>query len=114
VSSAQIIAIMASCVAAAAVTGGYILVRRWLGSSQSARPRAAVPPRRAVPAQPSARELAAADRKIRENWRMPPLAMLATVQMSVGRRVGMAAMWIYLGVAIALVVVRVIELALGH
>jgi len=44
---------------------------------------------------------------------MPQLAMLAPVQMSVARRVGMSAMWIYLGVAIALVIVRVIQLALG-
>jgi len=50
----------------------------------------------------------------RESWRMPPLAMLAPVQMSVARRVAMAAMWLYLGLALALAVVRITELALGH
>jgi len=45
---------------------------------------------------------------------MPPLAMLAPAQMSVTRRLCMAAMWVYLGLVIVLVVVRVIELALGH
>ena len=44
---------------------------------------------------------------------MPPLAMLAPAQMSVARRVAMSAMWLYLGVAIILVVVRVVEIALG-
>jgi hypothetical protein len=56
----------------------------------------------------------AVDRAAKESWRMPPLAMLAPVQMSVLRRVGMSAMWIYLGLAIAGVIVRVVELALGH
>ncbi len=44
---------------------------------------------------------------------MPPLAMLKPVQMSVGRRVAMSAMWVYLGVAIALVVVRIVQIAVG-
>ena len=50
----------------------------------------------------------------RENWRMPSLAVLAPVQMSVARRVGMSAMWIYLAVTIAMVIVRVVELAIGR
>ena len=50
----------------------------------------------------------------RDGWRMPPIAMLAPVQMSVTRRLGMSAMWAYLGLVIILVIVRVIELALGH
>jgi hypothetical protein len=45
---------------------------------------------------------------------MPPLAVLAPVQISHGRRLGMAAMWTYLGLVIVLVIVRVTELALGH
>ena len=44
---------------------------------------------------------------------MPPLAMLAPVRMSVGRRVAMSAMWIYLAAAFALVIVRVVEIAQG-
>ena len=44
---------------------------------------------------------------------MPPLAMLAPVQMSMARRVGMSAMYVYLGAAITLVIVRVAQLALG-
>jgi len=96
VSTGQVIAIMASCVAAAVLTGGFLMLRRW-----RARKAGRV-------------ELGhAPDRKNKENWRMPPLAMLAPVRMSVARRVAMSAMWLYLGAAIALVVVRVVQIAFG-
>jgi hypothetical protein len=100
---------MASCVIAALVTVAFLLVRSWLGR-RSGRGRGAAS--QDVATRP-ARPVRATDRATRESWRMPQLAMLAPVQMSVARRVGMSAMWIYLGVAIALVVVRVIELAIG-
>jgi Mn2+/Fe2+ NRAMP family transporter len=105
VSSAQIIAVMAGClgfavVIAAAVAGRAWLRRRRLGGSRGSGSRAAAGP--------------AVDRASKDSWRMPPLAMLAPVQMSLARRLGMAAMWVYLGLVIVLVVVRVIELALGH
>ena len=94
----QVLAIAAACVVAAALTGGFLLVRRWLAG-------------RAIPA--SQRQPAPVDRQNRDNWRMPPLAMLAPVRMSVSRRVAMSAMWAYLGAAIALVIVRVVQIALG-
>jgi hypothetical protein len=56
----------------------------------------------------------AMDRKAKESWRMPPLAMLAPVQMSAGRRAAMLAMYGYLGLAFVLVIVRVAQLATGH
>jgi NRAMP (natural resistance-associated macrophage protein)-like metal ion transporter len=94
----QVLAIVAACAAAAALTGGFLLVRRWLAG-------------RAVPA--SHRRPAPVDRQNRDNWRMPPLAMLAPVRMSVSRRVAMSAMWAYLAAAIALVIVRVVQIAFG-
>jgi NRAMP (natural resistance-associated macrophage protein)-like metal ion transporter len=54
------------------------------------------------------------DAKSKENWRMPPLAMLAPVKMSTGRRAAMLGMWAYIAVAFVLVIVRVIQLAIGH
>jgi len=39
--------------------------------------------------------------------------MLAPARMSMARRVGMSAMYGYLGAAIALVIVRVAQIALG-
>jgi len=86
---------MAGCVTAAALTGGFLLLRRW----------------RAGPGPDLAG--VADDRRTRDNWRMPPLAMLAPVRMSVGRRVAMSAMWVYIGAAMALVIARVVQIALG-
>ena len=106
ISAGQVIAIMGGCVAAAALTGGFLLLRRWRGG----RGAAAVRPARA---DHQRGELTSAAREDRDNWRMPPLAMLAPAQMSVARRVAMSAMWLYLGMAIILVVVRVVELATG-
>jgi len=99
VSTGQILGILAACAGAALLTGGFLTVRAWRGRSGRAARSADRP----------------ADRKmIRENWRMPPLAMLAPVQMSLARRVGMAAMYVYLAAATILVVVRVVEIALGR
>ncbi len=50
----------------------------------------------------------------RENWRMPALAMLAPAPMSRTRRIAMGGMWVYLAIAMTAVVVRVVEVAMGH
>ncbi len=54
------------------------------------------------------------DQVAKESWRMPPLAVLAPVQMSAARRISMLAMWSYLGLAFVLVIVRIVELAIGR
>jgi len=119
VSAAQVLSILAGCVAAAAGTGVYLAVRAWrrrasagreIPASVSAVPAARRSDERASREQRASRE----NREIRENWRMPPLAMLAPAPMSLARRVGMSAMYVYLGVAITLVIVRVVEIAMGH
>jgi hypothetical protein len=45
---------------------------------------------------------------------MPPLALLSTPAMSTGRKIGMSALRLYLGVAMILVIVKIVQLALGH
>jgi hypothetical protein len=45
---------------------------------------------------------------------MPPLAMLQRPVMSAGRKIGMSALRLYLAVAMILVIVKIIQLALGH
>ena len=45
---------------------------------------------------------------------MPPLALLEKPVWSLARRIGMYSMWGYLFVAIALLVVKAIQLGLGH
>ncbi|MEU5126730.1 NRAMP family divalent metal transporter [Streptomyces mobaraensis] len=54
------------------------------------------------------------DRTGKENWRMPPLHELPRPLISTGRKVGLTALRVYLLAAMALVVVRVAQLALGH
>lgn len=54
------------------------------------------------------------DRSERAAWRMPPLAQLKRPEMSTARRIGLTVLRGYLLIAMALVVVRVIQLAVGH
>jgi ABC-type uncharacterized transport system permease subunit len=50
----------------------------------------------------------------RETWRMPPLEELTPPAWSASRRVGMLILRSYLLFAAALMVVKVVEIALGH
>jgi hypothetical protein len=54
------------------------------------------------------------DSVAKENWRMPALTMLAPAPMSVGRRLGLTGMWMYLAIAVGAVVFRIAEVAMGH
>ena len=54
------------------------------------------------------------DRSQRANWRMPPIALLKPPVLSTGRKVGLGVLRAYLVIAVLLVVVRVVQLALGH
>ena len=54
------------------------------------------------------------DRSGRETWRMPPIALLKRPELSVGRRLGLSVLRIYLVVAVVLAVVRVVQIAVGH
>jgi NRAMP (natural resistance-associated macrophage protein)-like metal ion transporter len=113
VSSGQIVAILAAGAGVGVLIGMATLAR---GALARRGPR-----RLAVAGMAGDRAAAAAGRSgsaaraaAKENWRMPQLAMLAPVRMSVARRLGMAAMWAYLGLAIVLVIVRVVQIAMGH
>jgi hypothetical protein len=44
---------------------------------------------------------------------MPPLALLAPAAMSAGRKIAMSALRLYLAVAMILVIVKIIQLAIG-
>jgi Mn2+/Fe2+ NRAMP family transporter len=90
----QIVDIMIACGAAGVLAAGYALTRRL----RSGGPGAAEP----------------VDRSGRENWRMPPLSLLQRPAMSAGRKIGMGALRLYLGVAMILVIVKIAQLALGH
>jgi Mn2+/Fe2+ NRAMP family transporter len=102
VSTGQVVAIMAACATTATLTAGILLVRRWRRRDIGIHGRAS-----------TSRAARSEERTGRDNWRMPPLAMLAPARMSLARRIGMSAMWVYLGAAMILVIVRVVEIALG-
>jgi NRAMP (natural resistance-associated macrophage protein)-like metal ion transporter len=48
------------------------------------------------------------------NWRMPALALLQPARWSLGRRIAVLAMQVYLGVAVLLLVVKAVQIAIGH
>jgi hypothetical protein len=91
ITARQIIEIICGCGAAAAIGGGWSLVRA----------------RRSVGGVP-------VDRTGRDSWRMPPLAMLSKPVMSTGRKVGLTILRSYLAIAMILVVVKLIQMALAH
>jgi Mn2+/Fe2+ NRAMP family transporter len=93
ISSRQIIDIMAGCAAVTVLAAGYALTRRLRAGALASVP---------------------VDRTGRESWRMPPLAMLRRPAMSAGRKIGMSALRLYLAVAMILVIVRIVQLAIGH
>ena len=53
-------------------------------------------------------------RSERISWRMPPLALLGAPKLSIETRLGLLVLRTYLLIAMVLVVVRVVEMALGH
>jgi Mn2+/Fe2+ NRAMP family transporter len=89
----QILAVMACCGGAAVLAAGYALTRRLRAGTSAVAP---------------------VDRAGREEWRMPPLALLSRPSMSAGRKIGMLALRLYLAVAMILVIVKIVQLAIGH
>ena len=63
---------------------------------------------------PATRHGIEVDRSRRTSWRMPPLALLAAPKLSAGSRIGLTVLRTYLLIAMILVIVRVVQLALGH
>jgi Mn2+/Fe2+ NRAMP family transporter len=94
----QIVAILAGCAGITVLAGIGLAARGW---------------RRASLAGPGA-GARGIDRSGQESWRMPQLATLTAPPVSGGRKLGMAGMWVYLLIAMAVVVVRIVQLALGH
>ncbi len=98
ISARQIAGILAACGGVAALAAGYALARKL----RAGRPAGAGAP------------AAAADPVERDGWRMPPLALLRRPAMSTGRKIGMSALRIYLAVAMILVIIKIVQLAIGH
>jgi Mn2+/Fe2+ NRAMP family transporter len=108
ISASAIFTIMGSCAAAAAACGGVMLARGWRA-------------RRRAGTGPDASELAvsgapapAADQADKLNWRMPPLDELPAPVIKGARRLGLLGLRGYLAIAMAMVIVKIIETALGR
>jgi Mn2+/Fe2+ NRAMP family transporter len=91
ITAREIIEIFCVCGAVSAILGAWTLARA----------------RRSVGGVP-------VDRTGRDNWRMPPLAMLSKPVMSGSRKVGLTVLRSYLAIAMVLVVVKLVQLALAH
>ena len=64
--------------------------------------------------RPTTSPVAHVDRSQRASWRMPPLALLEVPKISTGSRIGLTVLRSYLLIAMILVIVRVVQLALGR
>ena len=93
ITAGQILVITACCGGGAALAAGYALTRRLRAGTPAVAP---------------------VDRAGREEWRMPPLALLSRPSISAGRKIGMSALRLYLAVAMILVIIKIVQLAIGH
>ncbi len=93
ITGGQIADIMLGCAGASVVAGAFLLARA----------------RRAAFPVPDPDTLAD-----RDTWRMPPLNTLTTPLLSAGRKVGLSALRLYLAAAMILVIVKVVQVAIGH
>jgi NRAMP (natural resistance-associated macrophage protein)-like metal ion transporter len=94
ITSAQILGILGGGTILTLLAGGYLA---WTGHRHKGKNAIRVEP--------------AGDRA---TWRMPPIAMLTRPVLSAGSRTGLTVLRGYLLVSCALVVVKVVQLALGH
>ncbi|KOU38047.1 NRAMP family divalent metal transporter [Streptomyces sp. WM6378] len=86
-----ILDIMAACGVAGVLAAGYSFTRRRTGTKEDP-----------------------IDRTGRDGWRMPPLETLTRPTMSTTRKIGMGALRTYLLIAMILVVIKIVQVALGQ
>lgn len=96
IDAATILAILGVGAGFALLTGAGLVLARLTGKARG-----------------TVKEAPGVERGQRLTWRMPPLALLERPQLSATRRVGLSVLRLYLLVAMILVVVRVVQLALG-
>jgi Mn2+/Fe2+ NRAMP family transporter len=101
ITGTQILAIMAGCAAFSVLAGVRMLTHR--------RHAAGTP---AAIADALAEDNA--DVADRDTWRMPPLSELSAPVISRARKLGLTALRSYLAIAMIMVIVKIVETALGH
>jgi Mn2+/Fe2+ NRAMP family transporter len=106
-----IVAIGAACAGVTVLGGAGLLVRGRLRARSGAVLAGATPDAATVAVVD---EFAQLDRAERDNWRMPQLGALAAPPMSAVRKISLGGLWVYLVIAMGVVVLRIVQLALGH
>jgi len=118
ITSAQILTILAIGSVLTVVTGAFLAWSTQRRSTQRRSTQRRSTQRRSTRRRPpewaAAKTPEPAPRQDRATWRMPPLALLDRPLLSPGQRVAMIVLRGYLVVASALVVVKVVELSVGH
>jgi Mn2+/Fe2+ NRAMP family transporter len=85
----------------AGLVGGALVYLGWLRATKSRRPARQPHPRTTMSASD------------RDNWRMPPLALLKPVPWSAGTKLGMGMLRGYLVISVVLLIVKAIQLGTG-
>ena len=106
ITAPAIFALMAGCAAVAVVIGGCALAGGRRTARRAALAEAAVATEIA--------ELAEAGPVDKLSWRMPPLSELPTPAIRGARRIGLLGLRGYLALAMIMVIVKIVETALGH
>jgi Mn2+/Fe2+ NRAMP family transporter len=96
ITAGQIVAICAACAAVSVLGGLAMLIRR----------------RRTRIAVAEAMTEDAVSVVDRNSWRMPPLSELGAPVISRGRKLGLTALWVYLSIALVMVIVKVVLIAI--
>ena len=120
ITASAIFVIMAACAAVALVGGGFALVHARRSQRATALADAAVLTEVAemAGAGTEAEAEKAADAALapvdKLSWRMPPLSELPTPVIRGARRIGLLGLRGYLAIAMIMVIVKIVETALGH
>jgi hypothetical protein len=112
ITAGQIMAIIGACAGLAALGGLALLASRWAAHRRRVSGHdddIATPEALADAIAEDAAEVAD-----KMTWRMPPLSDLPAPVITGARRAGLIALRAYLALALILVVVKVVEVAMGH
>jgi Mn2+/Fe2+ NRAMP family transporter len=112
ITAGAIIAIVAACAGIAVATGLTVLAVRWAGHRRRVSGHDATAATPEALAETIAEDAAEVADKM--TWRMPPLDELPAPVIAGGRRIGLIALRGYLAIALIMVVVKVIETAIGR
>jgi hypothetical protein len=111
ISSGVILAVLGGGAALGVLIGGYLLAR---SRRQARRDRANADELPGIDPDAAAATAHAGRALDHASWRMPPLAELPAPVLSAQRKVGLIVLRGYLLVAVALVIVKIVQVSLGH